>query len=148
MRSRCAAREGSSASWLTSADYQLRQAHGRRGRAGPAAAKPVRRPSVSLDMGASAIAWEGRSAWRRIPPRMAFAGVGERKGMAADGSKATSTPVVAAGAAAADPDVALMLRVRAGDEGAFRELFEKFAPRVLQLVRRYLGKEAQAEEVT
>jgi RNA polymerase sigma-70 factor (ECF subfamily) len=79
---------------------------------------------------------------------MAFAGVGERKGMAADRSKATATPVVAAGAAAADPDVALMLRVQAGDEGAFRELFEKFAPRVLQFVRRYLGNEAQAEEIT
>jgi RNA polymerase sigma-70 factor (ECF subfamily) len=50
--------------------------------------------------------------------------------------------------AAADPDVALMLRVQDGDEGAFQELFRKFAPRVLQYARRFVGSEAQAEELT
>jgi RNA polymerase sigma-70 factor (ECF subfamily) len=51
-------------------------------------------------------------------------------------------------AAAADPDVALMLRVQAGDQAAYQELFTKFAPRVLQYVRRLVGSEARAEEVT
>jgi len=47
-----------------------------------------------------------------------------------------------------DPDVALMLRVQGGDEGAFRDLFEKFSPRLLPYVRRMIGSEARAEEVT
>src|SRR5262245_57836013 len=47
-----------------------------------------------------------------------------------------------------DPDVALMLRLQAGDEGAFQDLFRKFSPRVLQFVRRFVGSEAHAEEVT
>jgi RNA polymerase sigma-70 factor (ECF subfamily) len=51
-------------------------------------------------------------------------------------------------AAASDPDVALMLRVQAGDQAAFQELFAKFAPRVLQYARRLVGSEARAEEVT
>ena len=50
--------------------------------------------------------------------------------------------------AAADPDVALMLRVQAGDQVAYRELFAKFAPRVLQYAKRLVGSEARAEEVT
>ena len=52
------------------------------------------------------------------------------------------------GAAAADPDVALMLRVQAGDQAAFQELFRKFSPRVLQYTRRFVGSDALAEEVT
>ena len=51
-------------------------------------------------------------------------------------------------AAAADEDVGLMLRVQAGDEAAYRELFAKFAPRILQYARRLVGSEARAEEVT
>ena len=51
-------------------------------------------------------------------------------------------------AAASDPDVALMLRVQADDQVAYRELFAKFAPRVLQYARRLVGSEARAEEVT
>ena len=50
--------------------------------------------------------------------------------------------------ASSDPDVALMLRVQAGDQGAYRELFAKFAPRILQYARRLVGSEARAEEVT
>jgi RNA polymerase sigma-70 factor (ECF subfamily) len=50
--------------------------------------------------------------------------------------------------AAADPDVALMLRVQAGDQVAFQELFRKLSPRVLQYTRRFVGSEAQAEELT
>lgn len=52
------------------------------------------------------------------------------------------------GAAAKDPDVALMLRVQAGDQTAYRELFAKFAPKVLQYARRLVGSEARAEELT
>jgi RNA polymerase sigma-70 factor (ECF subfamily) len=50
--------------------------------------------------------------------------------------------------AAADPDVVLMLRLQAGDRGAFQELFRKLSPRVLQYARRFVGSEAQAEELT
>jgi RNA polymerase sigma-70 factor (ECF subfamily) len=41
-----------------------------------------------------------------------------------------------------------MLRVQTGDQAAYRELFTKFAPRVLQYARRLVGSEARAEEVT
>ena len=51
-------------------------------------------------------------------------------------------------AAASDPDVALMLRVKEGDEAAFQELFDKFSPKVLRYARRLVGSEARAEEVT
>ena len=51
-------------------------------------------------------------------------------------------------AAVADPDVALMLRVQAGDHTAFQELFRKLSPRVLQYARRFVGSAAQAEELT
>jgi RNA polymerase sigma-70 factor (ECF subfamily) len=50
--------------------------------------------------------------------------------------------------AADDPDVALMLRVQAGEIDAFPALFEAYAPRVLQFVRRFIGHEARAEELT
>ena len=53
-----------------------------------------------------------------------------------------------AGAAGADPDVQLMLRVQQGDEAAFAELFQRLGPRVLQYVRRLVGYEARAEELT
>jgi len=55
---------------------------------------------------------------------------------------------VAAARAAADPDVALMLRVQAGDQVAFQELFHKFSPRILKFARRLVGNDARAEEVT
>ena len=77
---------------------------------------------------------------------MAFASVREMKRPGAEAEAAGSEPVPAA--AAADPDVALMLRVQGGDQAAFQELFRKFAPRVLQYTRRFVGSEAQAEEVT
>jgi RNA polymerase sigma-70 factor, ECF subfamily len=51
-------------------------------------------------------------------------------------------------AAADDPDVRLMLRVQAGDQGAFQDLFRKWSPRILQYTRRFVGSDAQAEEVT
>ena len=46
-----------------------------------------------------------------------------------------------------DPDVALMLRVQAGDQTAFPELFRRLGPRVLQYARRLVGSDALAEEV-
>ena len=48
---------------------------------------------------------------------------------------------------AADPDVALMLHLQAGDEAAFQELFRKFSPRIVQYARRFVGSEARAEEL-
>ncbi len=51
-------------------------------------------------------------------------------------------------AAAADPDVALMLRLQEGDQVAFQEIFRKFSPRVLQYARRFIRSEARAEELT
>jgi RNA polymerase sigma-70 factor (ECF subfamily) len=52
------------------------------------------------------------------------------------------------GAAEADPEVQLMLRVQQGEDGAFAELFQRLGPRVLQYVRRLVGHEARAEEIT
>jgi RNA polymerase sigma-70 factor (ECF subfamily) len=46
-----------------------------------------------------------------------------------------------------DPDVALMLRVREGDEDAFRDLFRKHCPHVLRFVRRHVGEGAIADEL-
>jgi RNA polymerase sigma-70 factor (ECF subfamily) len=51
-------------------------------------------------------------------------------------------------AAAADPEVRLMLAVQQGDGAAFQELFRRLAPRVLPYVRRLVGSDARAEEIT
>jgi len=53
-----------------------------------------------------------------------------------------------AGAAEADPEVQLMLQVQQGQEHAFPELFRRLGPRILQYVRRLVGHEARAEEIT
>jgi RNA polymerase sigma-70 factor, ECF subfamily len=76
---------------------------------------------------------------------MAPARVGEMKRSA---EEALPTDELVPPGAAADPDVALMLRVQGGDEAAFQELFRKFSPRVLQYVRRFVVSAAQAEELT
>lgn len=60
----------------------------------------------------------------------------------------TGAAPAAAGETVADPDVAVMLRLQAGDEAAFQELFRKFSPRILQYTRRFVGSEARAEELT
>jgi RNA polymerase sigma-70 factor (ECF subfamily) len=44
-------------------------------------------------------------------------------------------------------DTELMLRVRGGDEGAFREIVERYQKRILDLCYRYVGNQADAEEV-
>jgi RNA polymerase sigma-70 factor (ECF subfamily) len=69
---------------------------------------------------------------------MAPAGVPEMK---------PEPPPQASAGAEADPDVALMLGVQAGDQDAFQELFRKFSPRILQYARRFVGSEARAEEL-
>lgn len=48
----------------------------------------------------------------------------------------------------ADPDIGLMLRFQKGDERAFEELVRKHTRRILNLVYRYLGDAARAEDVS
>ena len=88
-----------------------------------------------------AATYPGLGSWPKIPfsmTRMAPPGhpaaAAQRRGPAAG--------------AEADPDVRLMLKVQEGDETAFPELFQRFGPRVLQYVRRLVGSEARAEEIT
>ncbi len=82
---------------------------------------------------------------------MAPASVGEMKRPGepiGEGEGTTTSAATVPAGAAADPDVALMLRLQAGDQAAFQDLFQKFSPRVLQYARRLVGSEARAEEVT
>ncbi len=82
---------------------------------------------------------------------MAPASVGEMKRPGEPIEKdegASPAPETIPAGAAADPDVALMLRLQAGDQAAFQDLFRKFSPRVVQYARRLVGSEARAEEVT
>jgi hypothetical protein len=90
--------------------------------------------------------WEAPGDWRRIRPIVirarsedlsASAGPRDAAARAREGSSAGD-----------DPDVALMLRVQAGEVDAFPALFERYASRVLQFVRRFVGHEARAEELT
>ncbi|MFJ2621078.1 sigma factor [Glutamicibacter sp. NPDC087344] len=46
------------------------------------------------------------------------------------------------------PDEALVLQVARGDEAAFEQLYDRFAPQVFGLVSRLLRDEAHNEEVT
>jgi RNA polymerase sigma-70 factor (ECF subfamily) len=48
---------------------------------------------------------------------------------------------------ASDPDVRLMLRVRAGDGEAFRELFEKHSRAIMNFAYHFLGSRQRAEEI-
>jgi len=82
---------------------------------------------------------------------MAPASAGEMKRPgepSGQGEGATTAGASIPAGAAADPDVALMLRLQAGDQAAFQDLFQKFSPRVVQYARRLVGSEARAEEVT
>src|ERR1043166_3730753 len=46
-----------------------------------------------------------------------------------------------------DPDVALMLRVRADKDGAFEELVERYQHRLVALMCHTLGSSAEAEDL-
>ena len=48
---------------------------------------------------------------------------------------------------ASDPDVQLMLRVRAGDAEAFRELFEKHSRAIVNFAYHFVGNRQRAEEI-
>jgi len=52
-----------------------------------------------------------------------------------------------AAAQAADPDAALLDRLRAGDEAAFMELVERYGASMLRVARMYVPSQAVAEEV-
>ena len=45
-------------------------------------------------------------------------------------------------------DAALVERTRAGDDGAFAELYRRYQPRIAAFVRRLLRDETRAEDVT
>lgn len=57
------------------------------------------------------------------------------------------TPNVPAREPGSDPDVQLMLRFRAGDEGAFRELFEKHSRAIVNFAYNFVGNRSRAEEL-
>lgn len=48
---------------------------------------------------------------------------------------------------ASDPDVQLMLRVRGGDAGAFRELFEKHQRAIVNFAYHFVANRQRAEEI-
>ncbi len=73
---------------------------------------------------------------------------GAAPGAQADRVGGVGATVALSPAAAADPDVALMLAVQRGEAGAFQELFRRFSPRIVQYTRRLVGSDARAEEVT
>jgi len=56
-------------------------------------------------------------------------------------------PNVPAPAPTSDPDVQLMLRFRAGDDGAFRELFEKHGRAIVNFAYNFVGNRSRAEEL-
>src|SRR5262245_29621945 len=88
-----------------------------------------------------AVPWATPHPWPKLPPVRGALRAGAEAPERAVGSPATATVTD-------DPDVALMLKVQAGDQEAFATLFGKFAPRVVQYARRLVGSEARAEEVT
>ncbi len=50
-------------------------------------------------------------------------------------------------APASDPDVQLMLRFQAGDDDAFRELFEKYSRAIVNFAYQFIGNRPRAEEL-
>jgi RNA polymerase sigma-70 factor, ECF subfamily len=49
--------------------------------------------------------------------------------------------------AAVDPDVALMMALKAGDQAAFSDLISRHQARVITLIFRFVGNEAEAEDL-
>src|SRR2546422_5774933 len=97
--------------------------------------QPAVASGVSRGVSACVLSWERARPSHRIAPRMARASVGEMKAPPGDSSCEVTAATDVPASAAADPDVALMLRVQGGDESAFQELFRKLSPRVLQYAR-------------
>jgi RNA polymerase sigma-70 factor (ECF subfamily) len=95
-------------------------------------------------MSVATLSWAGPLDWHKIDGVV----VRERFGNPPPNAPSSTAAAAPAGAAVDDPDVALMLRVQAGDARAFPELFERYAPRVLQFVRRFVGSESRAQELT
>jgi RNA polymerase sigma-70 factor, ECF subfamily len=62
-------------------------------------------------------------------------------------SAAVSYEAIGARGAALDPDVALMLSLKAGDDSAFTELVHRHQARVISLAYRFVGNEAEAEDL-
>jgi len=60
---------------------------------------------------------------------------------------ATTYEAIGARGAAVDPDVALMLALKQGDESAFEELVARHQARVVALVYRFVSDEAEAEDL-
>jgi RNA polymerase sigma-70 factor (ECF subfamily) len=58
--------------------------------------------------------------------------------------KSGNLPVAAP---ASDPDVQLMLRFQAGDDDAFRELFEKYSRAIVNFAYHFIGSRPRAEEL-
>ena len=82
-----------------------------------------------------------------VDPPPPGGGPGARAGDGA-GARAWAAAPTSGDGVPADPDVATMLRVQAGDPEAFPELFRRLGPRVLRFARRLVGNDARAEEVT
>jgi len=62
-------------------------------------------------------------------------------------SPAVSYEAIGARGAAVDPDVALMMALKQGDDEAFAELVRRHEPRIVTLIYRFVGNEAEAEDL-
>ena len=62
-------------------------------------------------------------------------------------STAASYELIGARGAAVDPDVALMMALRDGDDSAFAELVARHQARIITLIYRFVGNEAEAEDL-
>ena len=58
------------------------------------------------------------------------------------------TPSSTVAAARRDPDVRLMLKVKAGSHAAFEELVQRYQDRVRGIIAHLLGSSAHAEDLT
>lgn len=62
-------------------------------------------------------------------------------------SAAANYELIGARGAAVDPDVALMMALKEGDDSAFAELVERHQSRILTLIYRFVSNEAEAEDL-
>jgi len=62
-------------------------------------------------------------------------------------STAASYELIGARGAAVDPDVALMMTLKEGDDSAFAELVARHQARIITLIYRFVGNEAEAEDL-